>query len=116
MSSRDIILIKTIIDIIDEINGYLEDFNCKDFNTFNQQGVLKRATTMCMISISEMVDTLSDEFKLENSQINYKRFKTLRNIAAHKYGAVNFEIVWEIITRNLPVYKNEFLEILKDTQ
>lgn len=112
MSNRDIVLIKTIIDTIDEINEYIQKFGCKDFKTFNQQGIVKRATTMCMISISEMVDALTNEFKAENPQINYKSFKTLRNIAAHKYGAVNFEIVWEIITKNLPEFRKKLSEIL----
>ncbi len=114
MDSRDFVLVKSIMDTIDEINEYIDNFDCKTYEKFAQSGILKRGTTMCLISISEMVDTLSDEFKMLNRHINFKRFKTLRNIAAHKYGAVNFEIVWEIITKNLPIYRAEFLQILNE--
>lgn len=116
MDSRDYVLLKSIIDTIDEINEYIESFECKTYEKYAQLGILKRGTTMCLISISEMVDALSDDFKLVNRQINFKRFKTLRNIAAHKYGAVNFEIVWEIISKNLPNYRTEFVQIVNETK
>jgi uncharacterized protein with HEPN domain len=114
MNNRDLVLLKTIIDTIDEIDGYLQKMYCDDFEIFDRNTMLKRAVAMCLISISEMVDTITDDFKKSHSQINYNRFKTLRNIAAHKYGAVNFEIVWEIIHKNLPVYKEEFVKILNE--
>ena len=116
MNNRDEILLKSIFDTIDEIGDYLDRFNATSFDSFISEDILKRAVTMCLISISEMVDALSNDFKKTYSQINFKRFKTLRNIAAHKYGAVNFEIVWEIINKNLPVYKRDFEKILKHPQ
>lgn len=116
MNSRDKVLLHTLLDTIQEIDDYIKEFNCQSFQHFNSQPVVKRAVTMCMISISELVDTLSDEFRSEHDEINYRRFKQLRNIAAHKYGAINFEILWEIVTKNLPQYKMAFGRILKGAQ
>jgi len=112
MNSRDVVLIKTLLDTIDEIEQYLADYNCTTFDIFDNEKMLKRAVTMCMISISELIDNLSDEFREEHSEINFRRFKTLRNIAAHKYGAINFEILWETVNQNLPNYKKQFENIL----
>jgi len=113
MNSRDVVLIKTLLDTIDEIEQYLTDYNCTTFEVFDNEKILKRAVTMCMISISELTDNFSDEFREEHPEINFRRFKTLRNIAAHKYGAINFEILWETVNRNLPDYKKQFTDILQ---
>jgi len=114
MNSRDVVLVKTLLETIDEIEQYLTDYNCTTFEVFDSEKILKRAVTMCMISVSELVDNLSDEFREEHPEINFRRFKTLRNIAAHKYGAINFEILWETINHNLPDYKKQFEEILRE--
>lgn len=114
MNSRDKILVLSIIDVIDEIFDYVQRFECKNFLTFNDDRAVKRATTMCMISLSELIDNLTMEFKTQHSYINFRQFKALRNIAAHKYGSVNFEMIWEIITKNLPVFKKQFARILRE--
>lgn len=105
-------VLKTLIDITDEVAGALKRFECTSFGQFISDNVLKRAVTMCLISISENVDLLTPEFKACNGYINFKVFKALRNIAAHKYGSVNFEMVWEIATRSLPKYRYEFQRLL----
>ncbi|AVX19684.1 Protein of unknown function DUF86 [Carboxydocella sporoproducens DSM 16521] len=40
----------------------------------------------------------------------------LRNIAAHKYGAINFVVVWNIINKNIPIFKKSIINILKETE
>jgi uncharacterized protein with HEPN domain len=106
-------VLTTLIGITGEVSETLERFECKTFGKFISDPVLKRAITMCLISISENVDLLTQDFKEKNSYIDFKMFKALRNIAAHKYGSINFEMVWEIATKNLPKYKEEFKRLLE---
>lgn len=112
MNNRDEVVIKTIIDTIHEIYDYIDNTNCKSFEEYDKNSMLKRATSMCLISISEMMDVLSDEFKKTHNEIEFSKLKKLRNIAAHKYGAINFRIVWEIIQKNLPVFRDKFKRAL----
>jgi len=112
MSSRDKVLLMTLIDTIDEINSFIKKERCTNISDFKSNTMLKRAVTMCLVSISEMVDTISDDFKNVHPDINFKRF----NIAAHKYGAVNFDIIWEIADKNMPVYRAQFAQILEENR
>jgi len=113
MKNRDEMVLNNLIGITAEVSNMLERFDCHSFTEFMNDPVLKRATTMCLISISENVDLLTTEFKEKNDYINFKIFKALRNIAAHKYGSINFEMVWEIVTKNLPKYHFEFKRLLE---
>ncbi len=40
----------------------------------------------------------------------------LRNIVSHKYFGVDLEIIWEIITENLPVTELEIRNLLDKIQ
>jgi len=116
MKNRDEMVLETLIGITDEVATALKRFECNSFGQFMSDPVLKRATTMCLISLSESVDLLTTEFKQKYDYINFKVFKALRNIAAHKYGSINFEMVWEIITKSLPKYSIEFKRLLDKLQ
>ena len=113
MKNRDEMVLRSLIDITEEVAAALKRFECHSFAQFISDDVLKRAMAMCLISISENVDLLTYEFRTQNEYINFKVFKALRNIAAHKYGSINFEMVWEIITKNLPGYRLEFQRLLE---
>jgi len=113
MKNRDEMVLRSLLDITEEVAAALKRFECDTFAAFLSDPVLKRAMAMCLISISENVDLLTGEFKSKNEYINFKVFKALRNIAAHKYGSINFEMVWEIITKNLPKYRIEFKRLLE---
>jgi len=113
MKNRDEMVLRSLLDITEEIAAALKRFECDTFGQFMSDPVLKRAMAMCLISISENVDLLTYDFRAQNEYINFKVFKALRNIAAHKYGSINFEMVWEIITKNLPKYQYEFRRLLE---
>ena len=112
MKNRDQLVLETLIGITDEVATALKRFEIDSFAKFMADPVIKRATTMCLISLSESVDLLTTDFRVNNAYINFKVFKALRNIAAHKYGSINFEMVWEIITKSLPKYRIEFQRLL----
>ena len=56
-------------------------------NTFHN------AVCLCLLQIGELVSVLSDEFKEENPTMSWREIKLLRNIVAHRYGQVDYEII-----------------------
>jgi len=112
MRNRDEMVLNLLIQNCDEIEQALDRFNIKSFHDFNNDNVIKRAITMCLISIAETTKLFTDQFRNEHDYINFKVFKAMRNIAAHKYGSVNFEMVWEIINRDIPEYNKLFRKLL----
>ena len=69
------------------------------------------ACSLVIIQIGEFVGRLSDEFKDDHPEIPWNDIKGMRNIHAHNYDNVMFDLVWESISEDLP-YLKEYLEQL----
>jgi uncharacterized protein with HEPN domain len=104
MTIRDKKLLLTIIENIDDIDNAILQFKSNDINVFLNNRLVQKCVVMSLINISEAIMELSSEC-ISNENINWKQFKKLRNIAAHKYGAINFVLVWNIVNKNIPDFK-----------
>ena len=111
MNKRDRLIVLHILDTIEESKGYIKQADWNALEIFKNNSMLKRAVTMCMISISEIVGNFSDEFQKDYSEINIKQFKQLRNIAAHNYGDRSFSKLYDTVILELPIFKAQLESI-----
>lgn len=112
MTSRDKIILLNILDITEEIQSYLDKEKCRDFEDFATNSMLKRAVSMCIITLSEVILGLSDDFQKIHPNINVQQFRQLRNIAAHNYGSVSFSRMWDMVTIDIPQLYDKICAIL----
>jgi uncharacterized protein with HEPN domain len=110
MSSRDKDILRHISRYCKQINETSKEFNC-DKAQFDKNATFRNAICLCLLQIGELVSILSDEFKVCNTTIPWREIKLLRNIVAHRYGTIDFDIVWEICLTNIPEL-NDFCESL----
>ena len=68
---------------------------------------------MCIIQIGELVAWLPAEFTAAHPQIPWRAIKGMRNLHAHDYDSVKMEVVWQTLTREIPVLKTEVQLILQ---
>ena len=73
------------------------------------------ACDMCILQIGEFTTRLSEDFKEENSEIEWRKIKGLRNIHVHEYEKVNFDYMLETLTKDIPELKEKLQEILEKT-
>ena len=64
--------------------------------------------------IGEAVSRLSEDFKKENSQINWRQVKDFRNVIVHDYFGIDNNIVWDIIQFNLSDLLNDANSVLNE--
>lgn len=58
---------------------------------------------MNILQIGELVSHLSKEYLNDTKeQIPWRQIRTLRNVYAHAYEAVDNERVWEIVNNDIP--------------
>lgn len=55
--------------------------------------------------IGEAANRLPEYFKTQHAEIEWRKIIGLRNRIVHDYFSVDVEIVWEIIHKDLPVFK-----------
>ena len=103
---------KYLFDIqtsIDSINEYLGDK--RDFNSYKANKLLRRGIERELEIIGEAASKI---LKIDvNFQIdNARRIVDLRNWVIHGYDKIDDVIIWSIISRHLPVLKEQVEELL----
>lgn len=104
MNTRDEIVLKKIIQYADEISETISRFNLTQ-DSFTEDFVARNAISMCILQIGELVGKLSEDFKAENNAMPWREIKAMRNIAAHNYGEIDIDILWETATCDIPDLK-----------
>lgn len=104
MNNRDRVIVQKIIQYADEIALTVKTMDL-NFERFALNFIAKNAIAMCILQIGELVGKLTDEFKGQYHQMPWRDIKSMRNIAAHNYGELDMEVLWETITTDIPELK-----------
>src|SRR3989339_623219 len=84
----------------------LVDFKDKSYET------LKRALSRSLEIIGEASKNLSDKFKNNHPEVEWKKIAGLRDKLIHSYFGVDWYTVWDVVRIKIPELKNQ-LEKLK---
>jgi len=109
MSKRDpILLLDDIIESIQKIKIYTNGSSLDDF--------LKDDKTIDAVIrnfeiIGEASNRIPDEIRDKFQLVNWHRIRGFRNRIVHDYMGIDYEIVWEIIEKDLEELKNKIQEI-----
>jgi uncharacterized protein with HEPN domain len=101
MNSKDLDILRRIIKYCEQIKETSGEFaNSKE--KFDESATFRNAVCLCILQIGELVTILSDEFKQNNSTVQWREIKLLGNIVAHRYGQIDFDIIWDICLTDIP--------------
>jgi uncharacterized protein with HEPN domain len=97
-----------------KIAEYTERFGAS-MEALENDSAYKDATAMCILQIGELAGHLSNDFRAAYPEMPWQAMKAMRNVAAHRYGKFDVEMLWGTITKNIPVL-HKFCEdmILQD--
>ena len=101
MVEKDLRYVKNIIDFGEKalktysrVNNdveYLED----DYDLYN-------SVLMSLVQLGENANLLSDKFKEEHSEVNWRKHIKNRNFYVHVYGVVNNRRLAEYLQKDIP--------------
>ena len=63
--------------------------------------------------IGEAVGKIDDSFKAAHPAIPWRKIRGLSNIVAHVYWDVDYDIIWHVVTTDIPVLKDQIETLLK---
>jgi uncharacterized protein with HEPN domain len=109
--SKDRHALLGIADAIRAIEQYSSPFSSAELLYASK--VNFDAAMMNFIVIGEMVERISDSFKVAHPEIDWIQIKGLRNIIAYDYFGVDAEEIWQIIKNHIPGLKTAIVTLLK---
>lgn len=102
------IILGDIIDFSTKIERYIKDLTRE---LFEEKEMVIDAVLRNLELIGEASKNLSEDFKKQYSNIPWKKIIGLRNIVIHAYSNVDLDIIWDIITINIPETKESIKKI-----
>ncbi|MCM1055376.1 MAG: DUF86 domain-containing protein [Bacteroides sp.] len=76
--------------------------------------IYRNSITMPILQIGELAKILSEDFLNNYADIPWKMIMRMRDIVAHHYGSLDYEIVWNTSISDIPQLYLKIEEILKE--
>src|SRR5436190_3081904 len=85
-----------------------------DRDRFLRERALQLIAERELTVIGEAIGRLSDQFCATHSQIEWRKIRGLRNIVIHDYAKIDADIIWSVISTELPALISFIEMILPD--
>jgi uncharacterized protein with HEPN domain len=98
-----------ILDAIREIENYIRNIT---FNEFSGSSEKKFASVKQLEIMGEATGSITKETKFDHPEVEWIKIIALRNILVHEYYVIDENIVWNIITEDLPKLKEQIISLM----
>ena len=78
-------------------------------STLHQDAVLRNLHTL-----TETTQRLSQSLKDDHPEIEWATLSAFRNVLVHDYLGIDIELVWTVVSKDIPELKAKILKILSD--
>lgn len=113
-SNRDLLPLLVILESIGKISVYAKGFQIAQEFFMADDQVRFNASLLLLSNIGEHVGKISDETKTKYSSIPWRQVRGLRNRIAHDYTGIDYEMVFDVVSNDLPTLKTALEAILKE--
>lgn len=63
--------------------------------------------------VGEASNRIPESLQKDHPEIPWQKIRGLRNVIIHDYAVIDFELVWEVIKKDLPELKDNAKKIMK---
>lgn len=102
-----------IQDILTSMQRILSYLDGHDFESFQKNFMVADAVVRNFEIIGEAAKKIPKEIQDRNPEIPWKKMYQLRNIVSHAYFEIDYETVWEIVTKQLPQNLHDMQNLLQ---
>jgi uncharacterized protein with HEPN domain len=111
MSDEFLDYLEDILDAIDKAEILLRDVR---YAQFEADFRINFAVVRALEIIGEATKRLPDSLREEYPDIPWRGMAGMRDRIIHAYDTVDFEIVWDVVKRDIPRIKPQIQQILND--
>ncbi len=92
-----------IEDILQSLAGIASDINGLDYESFIEDRKTRNSVARELEIIGEAARHVPPDFEAIYPHIPWKLMRDMRNVIAHEYFGVDWQIVWETTVNDLPL-------------
>ena len=111
MPNRDLTYLNHILDCIVDVEQFVDGYNEETFigdkKTFN-------SSIRMFEIIGEAANKIDKEFASKYPEVEWRKMAATRNIIIHNYTGIDYELMWEIVTKDIPELEFQIKNILKE--
>lgn len=100
--------------IIEHCNQIESDIGLLSFEEFKKSSLLCRATAFTLGNISEQITKLKEKLSDKYPKIEWKKIANFRVLESHIYWKMDYRLIYDIATIDLPILKKQVIEILNE--
>jgi uncharacterized protein with HEPN domain len=93
------------IDHILECIEWITRYTAEGRDAFFSDRKTQSATLRELQTLAESAQRLSDELRKAHPEVPWESISGFRNVLVHDYLGIRLERIWEIIERDLPVFR-----------
>ena len=105
------VIFEDILKFCSKIELYIEGLTKE---IFEKREMVIDAVLRNLELVGEASNRLTKEFQDKYSIIPWKKLIGLRNIVIHAYSDVDLDIIWDIITKNIPETRKTIQQIYNE--
>ena len=94
-------------NILTAVEGYTLDRFVENF-------IVENAVCNLLMIVGEASNAITNDFKTEHPEFDWKLMKGMRNRIVHEYFGINFELVFATAKNNIPSLLENIINVLKD--
>ncbi len=106
----DRLYLRDIVDAANDLSLIIADV---DFDSFTETDINRSAVLWKLTVIGEAAAHVTDNIRVRHTGVPWSRIIAFRNLVVHEYFGIDWEIVWEAATRNVPILRSQIQTILE---
>ena len=99
--------------ILDEVDFIINEIKDLSYDSFVESELYTRAFSRSIEIIGEAVKNLSQDFREEHSDIEWKKISGMRDKIIHHYFNVDYDLIWDVIKNKLPAIRVKIQKVLE---
>ena len=102
--------------INDECEFILKHTNQITYDQYCNNELLLKALERCLGIIGEAANKIDKEFASCYPEVEWRKMAATRNIIIHNYTGIDYEVMWEIIIKDIPELEFQIKNIIKENE
>jgi len=107
--ATDALIIQKMLKYCDDATKYISS---ADYKAFSENELHLTFSVFALSQLGEMVRQLDGNFYIRYPEIPWRAIRGVRNRIVHNYDNLKFTVLWDVLTRDIPLLREQLTYIL----